>query len=143
MSVHKVVIFQQVPLFAGLAPWEIESLAARAMEKRYPAGQVLFREGEPCSGLFLIAQGSVKIYKTPGTGREIMLAIEAAPSSVAEVPPFDGEPYPATVNAVDAGAQTRDPAPGSRGSSARGGHRAVTGRRDLPLPAPTPARDAR
>jgi CRP/FNR family transcriptional regulator len=29
-----------------------------------------------------------------------MLAIEAAPSSVAEVPLFDGGPYPATVSAV-------------------------------------------
>jgi CRP/FNR family transcriptional regulator len=101
MSVHKVVIFQQVPLFAGLTPLEIESLAARAVEKRYPAGQVLFHEGEPCSSLFLIAHGSVRIYKTSGSGREIMLAIEAAPSSVAEVPLFDGGPYPATVSAVD------------------------------------------
>jgi CRP-like cAMP-binding protein len=101
MSVHKVVIFQQVPLFAGLTPLEIESLAARGVEKRYPAGQVLFHEGEPCSSLFLIAHGSVRIYKTSGSGREIMLAIEAAPSSVAEVPLFDGGPYPATVSAVD------------------------------------------
>lgn len=101
MSAHKSVIFQQVPLFAGLTPLEIESLAARAVEKHYPAGQVLFHEGEPCSGLFVIAQGSVKIYKTSGSGREIMLAIESAPSSVAEVPLFDGGPYPATVSAVD------------------------------------------
>lgn len=57
MSVHKVVIFQQVPLFAGLT-----------VEKGYPTGQVLSREGEPCSGLFLTAQGTVKIYKTLGVG---------------------------------------------------------------------------
>ena len=35
-------------------------------------------------------------------GREIMLAVEAAPSSVAEVPLFDGGAYPATVVAIDA-----------------------------------------
>jgi CRP/FNR family transcriptional regulator len=31
-----------------------------------------------------------------------MLAVESAPSSVAEVPLFDGGPYPATVIAIDA-----------------------------------------
>jgi CRP/FNR family transcriptional regulator len=101
VSPRKSVVFQHVPLFAGLTPSEIESLAERALEKRYSPGQILFHEGEPCSGLFLIAHGSVKIYKTSGTGREIMLAIESAPSSVAEVPLFDGGPYPATVSAVD------------------------------------------
>lgn len=73
----------------------------RAVEKRYSAGDVLFYEGDPCSGLFVIAQGSVKIYKTSGSGREIMLSIDTGPSSVAEVPLFDGGPYPATVSAVN------------------------------------------
>lgn len=93
--------FRRVPLFAGLTEEEVASLARRAVEKRYAAGEVLFYEGEPCTGLFLIGQGSVKIYKTSGSGREIMLAIDTAPSSVAEVPLFDGGPYPATVSAVN------------------------------------------
>lgn len=101
MPAEKIAAFQQVPLFAGLTPDEIASVARRAAEKRYAAGEVLFYEGEPCSGLFVIAQGAVKIYKTSGSGREVMLAIESAPSSVAEVPLFDGGPYPATVSAVD------------------------------------------
>jgi CRP/FNR family transcriptional regulator len=101
LSVQKIATFQQVPLFAGLTADEIASVAQRAVEKRYSAGEVLFYEGDPCSGLFLVAQGNVKIYKTSGLGREIMLAIESAPSSVAEVPLFDGGPYPATVSAVD------------------------------------------
>ncbi|HOL72587.1 MAG TPA: Crp/Fnr family transcriptional regulator [Bryobacteraceae bacterium] len=93
--------FRRVPLFAGLTEEELASLARRAVEKRYSAGEVLFYEGEPCTGFFLIGQGSVKIYKTSGSGREIMLAIDTAPSSVAEVPLFDGGPYPATVSAVN------------------------------------------
>jgi CRP-like cAMP-binding protein len=98
---QKLATFQQVPLFAGLTPAEIASVAQRAAEKRYSAGEVLFYEGDPCSGIYLIAQGTVKIYKTSGSGREIMLGIESAPSSVAEVPLFDGGPYPASVTAVD------------------------------------------
>lgn len=101
LSPRKAVVFQQLSLFAGLTAAEIGSLAERAVEKRYSPGEVLFHEGEPCSGLFVIAQGTVKIFKTSGSGREIMLGIESAPSSVAEVPLFDGGPYPAAVRAVD------------------------------------------
>jgi len=101
LTARKTLLFQQVALFAGLTPAEIGALADRAVEKRYFPGEVLFREGEPCSGLFVLAQGNLKIYKTSGAGREIMLAIESAPSSVAEVPLFDGGAYPASVSAVD------------------------------------------
>ncbi len=90
-----------VPLLAGLSPAEISALAAVAVEKRFDAGDVFFREGEPCHGVFLILTGRVKIFKTSSTGREITLAIEAAPSSVAEVPLFDGGPYPASVAALE------------------------------------------
>src|SRR5215510_13946012 len=62
---------------------------------------MLFWEGEPCAGVFLIVQGSVKIFRTSPGGREVMLAIETAPSSVAELPLFDGGPYPASVQAVE------------------------------------------
>lgn len=101
MSSRKSLVFQQIPLFASLTAAEVEALAARAVEKRFAPGEVLFYEGEECSGIFLLAQGTVKIFKTSGSGREIMLAIDSAPTSVAEVPLFDGGPYPATVSAVD------------------------------------------
>ena len=91
----------RVPLFGGLSSTEVDVLAQRAVEKRYEAGQMLFSEGEPCQGLYLILDGSVKIYKTTPSGREITLAMETGPSSVAEVPLFDGGPYPASVLALD------------------------------------------
>src|SRR5262249_56259028 len=45
-------------------------------------------------------EGSVKIFRTSPSGSELMLAIETAPSSVAELPLFDDGPYPASVRAV-------------------------------------------
>src|SRR5262249_14936610 len=48
-----------------------------------------------------IVQGSVKIFKTSVGGREMMLSLEAAPATVAELPLFDGGPYPASVRTVD------------------------------------------
>jgi CRP/FNR family transcriptional regulator len=70
------------------------------VERRYAPEEILFWEGEPCAGIFMIVQGSVKIFKTSPGGREMMLALDAAPATVAELPLFDGGPYPASVRAV-------------------------------------------
>jgi CRP/FNR family transcriptional regulator len=91
----------RVPLFQGLTAEELGPLAARMVERRYQAGQMLFGEGEPCEGIYLILEGRVKIFKTSPSGREVTLAVEGAPSSVAEVPLFDGGPYPASVVALE------------------------------------------
>ena len=90
----------QMPLFASLTETEVQALGQRAVERRFAPEEMLFWEGEPCAGIFLIIQGSVKIFKTSPGGREMMLALETAPSTVAELPLFDGGPYPASVRAV-------------------------------------------
>jgi len=81
---------------------ELGALAQRAVERRFEPDQNLFWEGEPCAGIFLIVQGSVKILKSSNSGREMMLSLETAPATVAELPLFDGGPYPASARAVDA-----------------------------------------
>ena len=97
----KSEILAKIPLFSGLSQAEVQALAQRAVEKRYAAGEMLFWEGEPCAGIFLIGRGSVRIFKTSSAGREMVLAMESAPSTVAELPLFDGGPYPASVRAAD------------------------------------------
>jgi len=97
----KLAALSEIALFAALSESELQGLAQRAVEKRFDPDDVLFWEGEPCSGIFLIIQGSVKIFRTSAGGREVMLSIEKAPASVAELPLFDGGPYPASVRAVE------------------------------------------
>jgi len=92
--------FAQTPLFSALTPDERAQLASFASPHQFGAGETLFFEGEPCPGLWVIGSGTVKITKTSAAGREIMLAVENAPSSVAEVPLFDGGGYPANVTAI-------------------------------------------
>ncbi len=100
--VPKAALLSSIPLLAGLSENEFQALAQRALEKRFAPGEILFWEGEPCAGIFLIIEGRVKIFKTSAGGREMMLALEEAPSTVAELPLFDGGPYPASVRAVGA-----------------------------------------
>jgi len=98
---QKVAALSEIALFAALSESELHALAQRAVEKRFAAEEMLFWEGEPCTGIFLITQGSVKIFRTSPSGREVMLSIETAPATVAELPLFDGGTYPASVRAVE------------------------------------------
>jgi CRP/FNR family cyclic AMP-dependent transcriptional regulator len=98
---RKIESLSRIPLFGGMTEAEVRALAERAVERRFAPDDMLFWEGEPCAGIFLIVEGSVKILKTSPAGREMMLALETAPSTVAELPLFDGGPYPASVRAVE------------------------------------------
>ncbi len=92
---------QKVPLFADLSDTEIKFLAQRAVPRQFSPGELIFSEGEPCAGLWVIETGRVRIFKSSPTGREQVLAIEAPGNSVAELPVFDGGNYPASAAAVD------------------------------------------
>ena len=92
---------QKVPLFADLSDTEIKFLAQRAVPRQFSPGELIFSEGEPCAGLWVIEAGRVRIFKSSPTGREQVLAIEAPGNSVAELPVFDGGNYPASAAAVD------------------------------------------
>ena len=101
MSTTRTELLQRIPMFAGLEPEVIDALTERAATRPFAPGQVLFNEGDGCEGMFLLVQGSVKIFKSSPSGRQLTLAVETAPATVAELPLFDGGPYPASVQAVD------------------------------------------
>jgi CRP/FNR family transcriptional regulator, cyclic AMP receptor protein len=63
--------------------------------------QLLFSEGDPCTGLFLVASGKIRIFKLSPAGREQVLAVEGPGSSFAELPVFDGGNYPASASALE------------------------------------------
>lgn len=94
-------ILKGTPLFAALTDAELEALAARTAVRSYASGELLFSEGDPCAGLFLIASGRIRIYKGSASGREQVLTVEGPGGSIAELPVFDGEAYPASAAALE------------------------------------------
>ena len=91
----------KVPLFSGLSEGELGFLLERVVSKKYSAGEMVFSEGEPCAGLFVVESGSVRIFKSSSAGREQVLSIEGPGGSIAELPVFDGGNYPASVIAIE------------------------------------------
>lgn len=90
-----------VSLFSNLSPDELRLLGAHAVRRRVAEGELLFSEGDTCKGLHIIASGKLRIFKSSPSGREQVLAVEGPGGSVAELPVFDGGPYPASVTAVE------------------------------------------
>lgn len=91
----------KVPIFAGLSDTELAFLSQRTVPRHYAAGVLVFGEGEPCAGLYVVESGQIRIFKSSANGREQVLSIDGPGSSVAELPVFDGGNYPASVAAID------------------------------------------
>ncbi len=82
-------------LFAGISPAGRRELEARAVTRRFRAGEVLFSAGTPARGLFVIVEGRVRVTRG-GHGRPHVVHEEGPGGTLGEVPLFDGGGYPAT-----------------------------------------------
>jgi len=98
---NRLAVLKSVSLFADLTVGELVFLSEHSSVRHIAANELIFTEGDPCAGLFIIQSGAVKIFKTAPNGREQVLGIERAGNSVAELPVFDGGTYPASTLAVE------------------------------------------
>jgi CRP-like cAMP-binding protein len=92
---------RKTPLFGALSEEEFSALRGRVTTRKHNKGEILFNEGDPCRGLYIIGAGKVRIYKMASSGREQVLSVEGPGSSFAELPVFDGGNYPASAAAAE------------------------------------------
>jgi CRP/FNR family transcriptional regulator len=94
-------LIRNIPLFAELDDSAIQRLSERCVFRNVLSGHVLFIAGDECRGLYIIESGRVRIYRTNPEGREQVLHVEGPGRPVAELPLFDGGPYPASAVALE------------------------------------------
>jgi CRP-like cAMP-binding protein len=99
--VDPIDTLRRVPFFAVLPPEELRALAAHCVVRRLAREEILFAEGDPCQGLYVVQDGAVKLFKMADTGREQVLVIERAGSTVGELPLFDGGNFPTSASAIE------------------------------------------
>jgi len=97
----KIPILKRTELFRDLEDAVLDVLAKHAIVKRLQRNEILFVAGEPAKGLYVIASGAVRAFRTSADGREQVIHVERAVTTIAEVPVFDNGNYPSTVAAEE------------------------------------------
>jgi CRP-like cAMP-binding protein len=92
---------RRVAFFAVLPQHELVTLASHCSVRQLARDEILFAEGDPCEGLYVVQAGAIKVFKMADSGREQVLGIDRAGSTVAELPIFDGGNYPASAAAIE------------------------------------------
>jgi CRP-like cAMP-binding protein/Zn-dependent protease len=50
-----------LPFFRGLEPQELDRISQRLVARRFPAGAVVFREGDPADGYYIVRDGEAEV----------------------------------------------------------------------------------
>ena len=85
-----------VSIFSKLNDEQIEKLKKISVIKKFSAKEILFYEGDAPIYLYVLLQGTLKVYKTNHKGQQIFLHQFYPGGLVAELANFENIPYPAT-----------------------------------------------
>ncbi len=98
---EKLTALRANPFFKGLSDETLKQLLPSMSLRRFERGETLFWEGDPCAGLHIIHQGSVKLYRISPQGRQHIVRVMQEGDTCNEVPAFDGGPNPVNVEALE------------------------------------------
>jgi CRP/FNR family transcriptional regulator len=93
-------LLTRVRCFRSLPAPELRHLASRCVPQLLRPGQLLFEEGAPCRGLFIIADGAIEVRQVSLRGREQVFHGEGPGATLGEAPLFDRGPYIASAVAI-------------------------------------------
>jgi len=82
--------------FRGVAGEQLAALAEASRCYGFAPGEIIFMEGAPCAGLWIISSGRVKIFKLSPEGNEHILHLVGPGDSCNDVAALDGGPNPAS-----------------------------------------------
>jgi len=90
-----------VPIFADLNDETIQKISSVGYSKKYIKDDVIFREDDPGTAMFVILTGKVKVVRTSGDGREVILTILSQYDFFGEMALLDGLARSASVIAAE------------------------------------------
>jgi putative ABC transport system ATP-binding protein len=90
---------RKVPLFSGLTPRTLSSVADRIVLERHPAGTAVIRQGDPGDKFYVIRSGTADVVVDDEKGRRILAALRSE-DFFGEAALMRGEPRNATVIAT-------------------------------------------
>jgi CRP/FNR family transcriptional regulator len=100
--VDVVELLRRTAVFADVGPDDLAALARHAREKTFAAHQVVWLEGDPVDGLYVLAEGVLKSHRGSASGQELILIFNSVGDVAGEVGLF----HPAQVRHVNVTAMT-------------------------------------
>ena len=94
-------LLRSLPYFAALGIEEINRIDNDLTERSFARGEVLFLEGEPCQGLYIVASGRIRVFKSSAEGREQVILIANVGDTFNDAAVFDGGASPASASAME------------------------------------------
>ena len=98
---QKLKLLHKNEYFEGLDEGLLNQVTAHMQLREYERGEALFWEDDPCTGLHIIEQGFVKLYRLSPQGRQYIVRVLQEGDTCNEVPTFDGGTNPVNVEALE------------------------------------------
>lgn len=92
---------QTTLIFRGLSRSQLLCLCKIAQSKTWQKDELIFKQGSPAIGFFVVKTGRVKVFKISPVGKEQILNIFEPGDNFAEVAALDGQPFPAFASALE------------------------------------------
>ncbi len=93
-------LLRRVPFLAVLTVTDRRALAAAANRRRFGRGEAIFHKDERGESLYIIEEGSVRIYLPSPQGADLTLAVLGAGDFFGEMALLDGGPRSASATAL-------------------------------------------
>jgi len=94
---------EDITMFLHLPKQYFDTLNEKLFIKKYKQDSIVFFEGDRSNYMYILLEGSVKMYKTTPKGNRIHINILQAPSLIGEYACFEQQPFPATCEFVTDG----------------------------------------
>jgi CRP-like cAMP-binding protein len=102
MAIDDIVsLLEKVPVFEAMSPEDLRRVAEVAVPRRFPGGQVIFREGDASDTCYIVRRGHARAVRENVDGRAIALAHFGPEDIFGELALFDAERRSATIEALD------------------------------------------
>src|SRR5262249_36690244 len=95
MDFADLELLRPIPYLRSGAAADVQALATNLRERRYGAGDVIFRKGDSSEGLGVVLRGRVRTVTTSPEGREQVLKVFGPGRTFADIAVFDDGPQPA------------------------------------------------
>src|SRR5262249_7496455 len=96
-----VQVLGRCEMFSGVDERTLRAVADRARTRCFRRGAFLFTEGDHADALYVIVEGSVRVFVSSGHGEELVLSILGPSDPLGEVAMFDGQTRSASAEVLE------------------------------------------